>query len=273
MGSLSQRREFLAQSLTGGAAGAIAISVLSQLAAAEPPAGTPRQVYELGIYQVTAGDMQRKADDYFEQALLPALKRANFGPIGVFVESSDSSAPAIYVLIPHPQIDSVISVRAMLRDDAEYQKAGAAFLSASPPKDLAYVNHESRLMLASAFMPTLKIPEKNETRVFELRRYRSPSEAAFRKKLEMFGTAGELAIFRRVGLDPVFFGEMLFGPDMFNITYMLTYPDANARSKAWGNFGKDPDWKKLRATPGFTDAEIIANIKSLTLRPTPFSQI
>ncbi len=272
MSSLSRRRDFLAQSLAGGAAGAIGVSALSQLAAAEANPDSPRQVYELGIYQVSAGDMLQKADDYFEHALLPALHRANVGPTGVFVESSDASPPSIYVLIPHPRIDSVLSVRAKLRDDAEYQKTGSAFLSASP-KDLAYVNHEARLMLAAAFMPTLEVPEKKETRLFELRRYRSPSEAAFRKKLEMFGTAGELAIFRRVGLNPVFYGEMLFGPDMFNITYMLTYPDTNARSKAWGNFGKDLDWKKLRTTPGFTDAEIIANIKSLTLRPTRYSQI
>jgi hypothetical protein len=272
MSSLSRRREFLARSLAGGAAGAIGVSAISQLAAVEPPSSAARQVYELGIYQTTAGDMLRKADDYFEHALLPALQRARVGPVGVFVESSDASSPAIYVLIPHSGIESVLTVRAMLRDDAAFQKAGAAFVAATP-KDLAYGNHEARLMLAATFMPALEVPEKKETRVFELRRYRSPSEAAFRKKLEMFGTAGELAIFRRVGLNPVFYGEMLFGPDMFNITYMLTYPDANARSKAWGNFGKDPDWKKLRTTAGFTDAEIIANIKSLTLRPTRYSQI
>ena len=271
MGSVSRRREFLARSLAGGAAGAVGISALSHLVAADPSAGAKRQVYELGIYQMKPGDMVRKADDYFEQALIPALHRANVGPVGVFVEASTADAPAIYVLIPHAGMESVSAVSTMLQNDAEYQKAGAAFLSA-PPKDPAYLNHEARLMLAANFMPALKVPEKKETRVFELRRYRSPSEAAFRKKLEMFAT-GEVAIFRRVGLNPVFFGEMLFGPDMFNITYMLTYPDGGARGKAWGEFGKDAAWKKLKVTPGFTDAEIIANIKSLTLTPTRYSQI
>jgi NIPSNAP len=272
MGSASRRREFLAQSLVGGAAGAISVSALSQLAAADAPAGASRQLYELGVYELTPGEMVLKADDYFERALVPALRRANVGPVGVFFESSKADTPAIYVLVPHAGIESVLTVAAMLRKDAEYQKAGAAFLSASP-KNLAYVTHEARLMLAAAFMPVLEVPEKKETRVFELRRYRSPSEAAFRKKLEMFGTAGELAIFRRVGLSPVFFGEMLFGPDLFNITYMLTYPDASSRTKAWGAFRTDPDWQKLRVTSGFTDAEIIANIKSLTLSPRPYSQI
>jgi hypothetical protein len=271
MSSLVRRREFLARSLAGSAAGVIGISTSSQLAEAAPPADAKRQVYELWLYEMTSGGMNQRADDYFEHALIPAVGRTGAGPVGVFVESSKADAPVIYVLIPHAGMDSVASLSATLQNDAEYQKAGAAFLSA-PPKAPAYVNHEARLMVAPGFMPALAVPEKKETRVFELRRYRSPSEAAFRKKLEMFGI-GELAIFRRVGLNPVFFGEMLFGPDMFNITYMLTYPDAAARGQAWGAFGKDPGWQKLRVTAGYTDAEIIANIKSLTLKPAPYSQI
>ncbi|HEV2972800.1 MAG TPA: NIPSNAP family protein [Pirellulales bacterium] len=271
MSSLVPRREFLARSLAGGAVGVVGISAVSRLAEAAPPADAKRQVYELWLYQMTDGGMVQKADDYFQHALIPALRRAGAGPVGVFVESSKADAPVIYVLIPHAGMDSAAALSTTLRIDADYQKAGAAFLSASP-KDPAYVNHEARLMRAARFMPALEAPMQKESRVFELRRYRSPSEAAFRKKLEMFETR-ELAIFRRVGLNPVFFGEMLFGPDMFNITYMLTYPDAAARGKAWGEFGKDPDWQKLRVTSGYTDAEIIANIKSLTLKPAPYSQI
>jgi hypothetical protein len=54
---------------------------------------------------------------------------------------------------------------------------------------------------------------------------------------------------------------------------MLTYPDTAARASAWDTFRKDAEWQKLRVTPGFTDAEIIANIKSLTLTPTSYSEV
>ena len=265
------RREFLASTLAAGAAAAVGASTMSQRARAAPQSGVKRQFYELWLFQMTAGAMVQHADDYFQNALLPALGRAGIGPVGVFVESSKAGSPVIYVLIPHAGIESVAALSTTLQNDAEYQKAGAAFLSA-PPKDPAYLNHEARLMVSAQFMPALEAPEKKDTRIFELRRYRNPSEAAFRKKLEMFAT-GELTIFRRVGLTPVFFGEMLFGPDMFNITYMLTFPDAAAHGHAWGEFGKDTAWQKLRVTPGFTDPEIIANISSLTLKPTPYSQI
>ena len=272
MSALSARREFLAGAIATGAAAA-GISARAQLAAAAPQAGVKRQAYELWIYQMAPGEMVQRADDYFQHALTPALGRAGAGPVGVFFKSSKekAAAPEAYVLIPLTGIDAVASVRTALLDDAEYQKAAAAFLSA-PPKDPAYVNLEARLMLAADFMPVLEAPEKNENRVFELRRYRNPSEAAFRKKLEMFAT-GELTIFRRVGLNPVFFGEMLFGPDMPNITYMLAFADSAAHGRAWGEFGKNPAWQKLRVTPGYTDAEIIANIKSVMLKPTAYSQI
>jgi hypothetical protein len=271
MNPLLPRRDFLSCSAAGGVVSALGMSAIAQPAAAAGQADAKREVYELRLFQMTAGEMVKKADDYFQNALIPALRRAGTGPVGVFIESSKAESPTIYVLIPHPGWKSVAAVAKALQIDAGYQRAGAGFLAARP-KDPAYINHEARLMLAAASMPALEVPAKKDTRVFELRRYRNPSEAAFHKKLEMFAT-GELTIFRRVGLNPVFFGEMLFGPDMFNITYMLTYPDAAARASAWDSFRNDAEWQKLRVTPGFTDAEIIANIKSLTLTPTPYSQI
>ena len=143
------------------------------------------------------------------------------------------------MLVPLASIDAVAALPRKLDADAEYAKAGEAFLKASP-KEPGYINLEVRIMLAADFMPKLELPEKKDTRVFELRRYRNPSEPAFRKKLEMFGKGGELAIFRRVGLHPVFYGEMLAGPDMPNITYMLTYPEAAAKGGGMESLRRRP---------------------------------
>jgi hypothetical protein len=46
-----------------------------------------------------------------------------------------------------------------------------------------------------------------------------------------------------------------------------------AREKSWGAFVNDPEWKKLRATPGYSDAEIVSNITTVLLRPAAYSQI
>ena len=54
---------------------------------------------------------------------------------------------------------------------------------------------------------------------------------------------------------------------------MLVFPDGATREKSWGTFVSDPEWKKLSSTPGYTDAEIVAEIHNVILRPTAYSEI
>jgi hypothetical protein len=88
----------------------------------------------------------------------------------------------------------------------------------------------------------------------------------------MFGD-GEIAIFRRSGMLTVFFAQTIVGSRMPNLTYMLAYADLAARDKTWAAFSADPEWQKLRATPGLADADIVNNISNAILRPLPFSPI
>jgi hypothetical protein len=84
---------------------------------------------------------------------------------------------------------------------------------------------------------------------------------------------GEIEIFRRTGLKPVFFGETVIGAKLPNLTYMLVFDDMAAHDKNWAAFGADPGWKKLSTTPGYTNPEILTNITNVFLRPTAYSQI
>ena len=77
----------------------------------------------------------------------------------------------------------------------------------------------------------------------------------------MFNKA-EIAIFRRTGLRPVFFGETLVGSGMPSLTYMLTFENMEERTRNWAAFVADPEWKKLSTTPGYTDPEIVSNIRT-----------
>jgi hypothetical protein len=125
-------------------------------------------------------------------------------------------------------------------------------------------------------MPKIDVPpaEKGkEPRVFELRIYESNNPLTLRRKVGMFEDGGELAIFRRVGIRPVFFGTTLAGGRMPNLTYLVCYDSLADRERAWKTFLADPEWLKLRARPGLSDAEIVSNISNTLLRPLPFSPI
>jgi hypothetical protein len=73
---------------------------------------------------------------------------------------------------------------------------------------------------------------------------------------------------------PVFFGQaVLAGRNIPKISYMLAYQDLAARDPLWRAFSADPEWQKLRAQPGLSDAEIVSNITNEILRPLAASQI
>ena len=132
-------------------------------------------------------------------------------------------------------------------------------------------------MLLRAFegMPQIEVPptdSKRAARIFEVRMYESNNLSTLRRKLNMFNT-GEMGVFKRLGMQPVFFGEMVVGPKLPNLVYMLSFDDLAAREKAWRAFGGDAEWKKLRETPGWSDAEIVSNITNFIVTPLPFSQI
>jgi hypothetical protein len=107
-------------------------------------------------------------------------------------------------------------------------------------------------------------------RIVEMRTYESHSDRAALNKLEMFN-AGEVPIFRRTGLTPVFFGETLLGEKMPSLNYMLTFTDMAARDAAWKAFSADPDWKTLSGNPKYKDN--VSAISDLILRPTAYSQL
>ena len=122
-------------------------------------------------------------------------------------------------------------------------------------------------------MPELKLPPASPGgHIFEIRTYESNDAVTLQKKIDMFNN-GEMQIFQRLGMNPVFFGEALVGAKLPHLTYMLAFEDLAARDKLWKAFGSDPAWQKLRVTPGLADADIVSNISNSLVRATGFSDI
>jgi hypothetical protein len=212
-------------------------------------------------------------NDYLDKACLPAWNRLGVSPVGVFNVVSGSNALLLYVLIPYPNVETFLGAPAKLAADKEYQKAAAAYLGASID-DPAYTRYESTLLWAFRDVPRIRIPAETagkKPRIFELRIYESHSETAALKKIEMFNEGGEIGIFDRVGLRPVFFGQTLIGRRQPNLVYMTVHQDMAAREKVWEDFRNSPDWKTLSANPAF--ANTVSATTVMFLRPAAYSQI
>ena len=236
---------------------------------------TGPRILELRRYRLRFGTGETRYAEYAKGVLLPALNRAGVKPVGAFTVVIGPDSPSLHLLLSHPNADSLRTIASRLAADPDYAKAAEPFRTL-PATDPLYVARESSLMVGFDSMPDVEIQaglRAAASRIFELRVYSSHSEVAGRKKIEMFEQGGEIAIFRRVGLTPVFFARNLTGPVLPCLTYMVAFPDMAAREKAWATFRDDAEWVKLRATPGYANAEILTSITSLLLRPTEYSQI
>jgi hypothetical protein len=244
-----------------------ATGISSSVADAAEPA--VREYIEIRKYLLKSADKQPLLESYLRDAAIPALNRVGVSQVGVFFPEQAESASIVYVVLRHANLET-LAKSADLLSDLAVQQAGAAYLDVKAEEPVVE-RIESWLTRGIDGMATLQ-PAPKGSRLYQLRIYESHSEKAARKKLEMF-TIGELAIFARCGLNAVFFGETLVGQLMPNLTYLLAFSDTAAKDAAWNTFRADPEWAKLKTTPGFTDKEIVSRITNLLLVPASFSQI
>ncbi len=261
-----QRRHFLTTSLAAAAAAVAPTNATAQ--------AKPREYYELRKYQLVSGAEGKLLQNYLADALIPALNRMGFSPIGAFNLDIGPETPALYLLIPSTSLESLVTVEFQLAKDEQFMKVAAPFWNA-PASAPAYSRIESSLMIAFEGWPRLVVPPvtaDHGKRVFQLRTYEGPSSQDHIRKVEMFHH-GEFEVFARAGFWQVFFGDMLIGPRMPQLTYMLSFPAMAEMDAKWDAFRSDPQWKKLASDPRYSYESIVSNISNLILTPASFSQI
>ncbi|TKK68228.1 NIPSNAP family containing protein [Ilyomonas limi] len=233
---------------------------------------TAREYYELRVYTLKDATQQQMVADYYQHAAIPAYNKTGSKNIGVFTELKPEGQTKLFVVIPYKSIEDFSSAKSKLMNDKTYIDAASAYLHA-PATAPAYERIESSLLYAFPRMPEMATTTPDKPRIFELRRYESPTEAAGMKKIEMFNEGGEMDIFKKTGLDAVFYGQSLIGGNQPNLTYMLQFDDMADHDKSWGTFGSSPEWNKLKSIPDYADAKLISKITAIFLTPTSFSQI
>lgn len=261
----NSRREVLA----GLAASLMTTSVAN--AQTTEPANTWLELKTWRLHNSEENQATRLAD-YLQAGLSPALSRAGAKLAGVFSNVIGQDGPYYVTLAEYPSLKAFQDVLAALRADPDHERE-LEKLSSGP--GLPFVGIESSLLRTFDRMPKITYPDatgKRPPRIFELRTYESQSFVTLRRKIAMFNN-GEMQIFERLGMRPVFFGETIAGPKQPNLNYLLSYDDLAARDTLWHAFGSDPEWKKLSSEPQLKDAEIVANISNMILRPLTFSVI
>ena len=247
----------------------------SALYAEREDAATPSVAYlEVKTWRLhnSPENQLTRVADYLQHGVAPALTRSGGRLVGAFANVIGQDGPYYFTVALYESFAAIGEALNKLRSDKEFQDHGTQLASGSGHP---FVRVESSILRCFDNKPRLTIPEKAEQRplrIFELRTYESQSFAALTRKVGMFNN-GEMQIFERLGMRPIFFGETVVGPKQPNIMYLLSYDSLAARDELWHAFGSDPEWRKLSGQPELKDEQIVANISNVILRPLPFSEI
>lgn len=234
-----------------------------------------RDYYQIKVYTIKDKTQETSVDKYLKDAYLPALHTMGVKKVGVFKPIADDKAAGtkIFVFIPLKDLKQIETIEDKLAKDKTYLAAGDAYINAkhnNPP----FERIESILLKSFKEMPDFFVPKydtpKNK-QIFELRSYEGATEKIWRKKVHMFNEGGETKIFKKVGSNAIFYGEVLSGAAMPNLIYMTSYENMESNKAHWDAFRKHPDWETLKNKPEY--ANTVSHIDKWMCFPTNYSDI
>lgn len=211
--------------------------------------------------------------EFVKEALLPALHRAGYRNIGVFkpaAADSSWSGKRLYLLIPCKNPGSATNIDRLFTNK-EVMTKGATYLNADPAQP-PYDRKEVTILQAFSGLPEMELPKLTgpmENRIYELRSYEGPTELKYKAKVSMFNDGDEIGLFRELGMNGIFYGEVIAGSRMPNLMYMTAFPDMATRDKLWKAFFSHPKWKQLLTVKFYEKSVSKADI--FLLQPMPWS--
>jgi hypothetical protein len=119
---------------------------------------------------------------------------------------------------------------------------------------LPYNRIESILTKAFKMQPQYETKSdlvKSADRIFEYRSYESATEDMHLRKIHMFNEGGEIALFKRLNFNAIFYSKVIAGARMPNLIYMTSFKDRADRDAHWKAFGEDAYWKKISTAPEY----------------------
>ena len=232
-----------------------------------------REFYQLNVFHFNTTAQEKVLDNYFQNALVPALHKMGIKNVGVFKSwANDTAADKLmYVFIPLHSLNDLAKNREELKKDEAYTTAAADFLNADP-KNPAYTRTETIVLRAFPLAPEMHLPSlqgPKRNRVYELRSYESATQQKFESKVKMFNQGDEIGLFKRLNFNAIFYSEVIAGSKMPNLMYMTSFENRQDRDAHWKTFGTDSVWKRLSGSPEYQGN--VSHIDINFLYPTDYS--
>jgi len=254
-----KRRKFINATTTLAAATIpLGCAATNQVIADTQQEEAEKELYEIRTYEIAWGGNTKLLMSYLKEALQPALMRAGSNSFMLFEEIGNTTPKKIRAFISYPNAATYVKAQS-LQSDAAFVTAAKVYSVFEKP---IYNRYSSSLLLAFDGLPKMNDPVEDAS-VFELRIYEGYNEDAVRRKIMMFNDE-EIPLFEKVGLNAMFYGEMISGPLRPCLVYMLNFKDMEAHGAAWKKFIESPEWNEMVVKPIY--ANTLSNIRNYFLK-------
>lgn len=229
--------------------------------------------YEIKVYNLNNDTQVQRVDAYLKEAYIPALHKAGIAKVGVFkpIANDTAAIKKIYLFIPFHSLSEWSNINAMLQKNKSYTDTAYTKTRYNNP---AYNRIETILLDAFSLHKHYELPGlKNSStdKIYELRSYESASEKLYDNKVQMFNEGGEIALFKRLNFNAVFYARVLAGSHQPNLMYMTSFENMAERDAHWKAFFDAPEWKKLIADPQYQNNVSHADI--ILMHATDYSDM
>jgi hypothetical protein len=229
--------------------------------------------YSIQVYHFTTASQEKALDQFIGEWYRPALHNVKLGPVGVFKPIANDTATdkRIVVITAAASLEKLLSANSLQETDTNFARLSASFIHA-PYNEPPYTRYETILLQAFPMAYYLQPPmlqSPKEEHIYELRSYEGPTDGMYKNKVAMFNEGGEIELFKRLGFNAVFYGDVISGSRMPNLMYMTSFESKTARDEHWKIFGSDPFWKQLSSDPKYQHN--VSKIDIILMRAASYS--
>jgi hypothetical protein len=229
-------------------------------------------IYEMRVYYANPGKLDA-LNARFRDHTMKLFEKHGLTNIGYFVPAGENKDNKLVYFISAPSKAARDKSFKDFVADPEWKKAAA-----ESEKDGKLVNRiESTFMAATDYSPPLKVEQKKDGRVFELRTYTATK-----------GNLGNLndrfkdhtiKLFEKYGMTNIIYWNLLPSEKEHDtkLIYLLAHKDKEAAKKAFDGFRMDPEWIEARKASekkgGGSLTEDKGGVLSEFLVPTDYSPL
>ena len=216
---------------------------------------SPREFYLIQVYHCASKEQINGIDAYLKNTYLPYLHKTGIAKVGVFAPIANDTAldKKIYVWVPMSSLNILDKLDQAVEKLDPMGKNEIVDLE-NADSSLPYTRVER--IITKAFKMQTQFEKKNSLtksteRIYEFRSYESPTENAHLRKVHMFNEGGEIALFKRLNFNAIFYSKAIVGARMPNLIYMTSFNNMADRDAHWKAFSASPEWKSISTMPKY----------------------